>query len=114
MERAEAESFRILINNLIAEIEKNHPSLEESCKPIAPSSALGRLTRMDAITSRGVQQAVLSSSRKRLEALKNAIERLDKGTYGTCVRCGRNLSPERLKAVPEALICVSCTERRGR
>src|SRR5690349_20519537 len=31
-----------------------------------------------------------------------ALRRIDEGTYGQCVRCGKPISEERLKAVPTA------------
>jgi DnaK suppressor protein len=37
-----------------------------------------------------------------------ALERLDAGTYGTCVDCGTTLTDERLEARPEAARCVNC------
>lgn len=37
-----------------------------------------------------------------------ALERLDEGGYGTCARCGNQINPERLEALPYAIYCVSC------
>ena len=44
-----------------------------------------------------------------------ALERIDAGTYGTCVRCGNAILEERLAAVPYAVLCLSCKrdEERG-
>ncbi len=44
-----------------------------------------------------------------------ALERIDAGTYGTCIRCGNPIPDERLEAVPYAVLCVSCKrdEERG-
>lgn len=43
---------------------------------------------------------------RRLEA---AVARLESGTYGKCVKCGRDIAPERLEAIPDATTCVSCS-----
>ena len=45
---------------------------------------------------------------ERAESLGRALRRLDDGTYGTCESCGKPISPERLKARPEATLCIAC------
>jgi len=37
-----------------------------------------------------------------------ALERLEAGTYGTCLNCGRPIPAERLSAVPYAVLCLAC------
>ncbi|MCB1648612.1 MAG: TraR/DksA C4-type zinc finger protein [Pseudomonadales bacterium] len=37
-----------------------------------------------------------------------ALARVREGTYGQCTRCGEAISPERLAAIPEAALCMSC------
>ena len=43
--------------------------------------------------------------------IDQALERLDAGTYGRCVSCGRPIPDERLAAVPWAALCVPCSAR---
>ena len=45
------------------------------------------------------------------ERVKEALARLDAGTYGQCVECGKQLPDERLEARPEAERCVDCQQR---
>ncbi len=43
--------------------------------------------------------------------LKNidlALEKIKKGKYGTCEKCGKEIPLERLKAHPEARFCLKC------
>jgi DnaK suppressor protein len=42
------------------------------------------------------------------ERIREALGRLDAGTYGRCVDCGAELPEERLEARPEADRCVDC------
>jgi RNA polymerase-binding protein DksA len=37
-----------------------------------------------------------------------ALGRIADGTYGRCARCGNEISPERLEAMPRATLCVNC------
>jgi DnaK suppressor protein len=45
-----------------------------------------------------------------------ALARLDDGTFGTCLNCGRPIAPGRLEALPWAAHCIDCqaTIDRGR
>ena len=45
------------------------------------------------------------------ERVREALARLDAGTYGQCVDCGRDLPDERLDARPEAERCVDCQQK---
>ncbi|WP_144575292.1 TraR/DksA C4-type zinc finger protein [Agrobacterium sp. DE0009] len=43
-----------------------------------------------------------------LRAIDAALDRIANGTFGICVKCGREISPERLKAVPYTPFCRGC------
>jgi DnaK suppressor protein len=43
-----------------------------------------------------------------LEQVDAAIERIDQGRYGTCARCGQQIAPDRLEALPYATYCIDC------
>lgn len=43
-----------------------------------------------------------------LEQVDSALQRLDDGVYGTCARCGKQINPERLEALPSAAYCITC------
>jgi DnaK suppressor protein len=46
--------------------------------------------------------------RARLEAIKNAIDRIDAGHYAECTGCGKDIPLARLKALPHTTVCVKC------
>ena len=74
--------------------------------------SLGRLTRMEALADKGVNEHMLAQNRKTLERLENALRRVDTEAFGKCVRCGREIPIGRLRLVPEALVCVPCAEKK--
>ena len=43
-----------------------------------------------------------------LQAIEDALKRIEEGVYGLCLACGVSFSPERLHAAPQALRCVDC------
>lgn len=57
------------------------------------------------------EEASAEVLRAQLERVRAALARLDAGTYGRCVDCGRELPDERLEARPEAERCVDCQQR---
>ena len=58
--------------------------------------------------------SLIERSEDRLRLIDQALARLDNGTYGTCAECGEDIALERLKALPFALLCVDCQQKRGR
>lgn len=48
---------------------------------------------------------------RRLQEIEAALGRIDEGTYGTCVGCGRKIKKERLRALPETPYCIDCERR---
>jgi RNA polymerase-binding protein DksA len=45
-----------------------------------------------------------------LEQIEGALERIEEGTYGICVRCEDKISRNRLRAKPFASLCIDCRE----
>lgn len=43
-----------------------------------------------------------------IRQIQAALERIEDGTFGTCVNCGEPISEERLQAVPHAARCRNC------
>lgn len=43
-----------------------------------------------------------------IEDIDEALQRIDDGTYGQCVRCGKPINEERLKAMPTAKYDTEC------
>lgn len=83
-----------------------------------------RLTRIighnrDGVPADSEEQAVARSndevvafldqhSSAELTLVKAALNRLENGSYGVCVRCGEAITPARLTAVPFAVACSGC------
>ena len=43
-----------------------------------------------------------------LQAIEDALKRIQEGVYGLCLACGVPIPHERLHAAPQALRCVAC------
>jgi RNA polymerase-binding protein DksA len=44
-----------------------------------------------------------------IRQLEAALKRISDGTYGTCAKCGEPIDPRRMKALPTAATCISCS-----
>lgn len=98
---AEIEAQKRLIENLV-----------ETSKPVAPDNAIGRLTRMEAISSRAVSEASLNSARHKLAKLETALVKIDLPDFGICASCSKPIPMGRIMAMPENVLCVPCAERK--
>ena len=58
-----------------------------------------------------VLDAFGNTARQEVEKIKQAISRIDAGTYGVCLICGEPIKIERLSALPYANYCIRCAER---
>ena len=48
-----------------------------------------------------------------LKAIDAALSRLERGRYGICEKCKKEIPLERLKAVPFAAYCIDCQKTRN-
>jgi DnaK suppressor protein len=55
-----------------------------------------------------------ATARQKLRTLKQALERLQQGSFGECAECGGDIELKRLAAIPWARYCVRCQDARER
>ena len=57
--------------------------------------------------------ALENQIRAKLGEIEHALSKFAKGTYGLCDICGQVISPERLEALPQANLCMSCKAKHS-
>ena len=50
---------------------------------------------------------------KILQAIEEALWRMEKGTFGACRDCGEPIAPARLNAIPWTRVCITCKEKQS-
>lgn len=60
--------------------------------------------------ARDIELASRETLVARLKALTRAEEKIRQGSYGRCDVCGHPIPPARLRAMPEAVVCVPCAD----
>jgi RNA polymerase-binding protein DksA len=82
----------------------------------APESDLFEQGFADSGQSTAEKARVLSMAEGVFDTMREveaALDRMAKGTYGSCESCGDPIAPERLEARPVARLCVACKRRAG-
>ena len=64
----------------------------------------------------GIQEAIelslIQMKAQTLSAVEQALVKLDAGTYGYCVECSDEVAERRLRALPFAVRCTACEQKR--
>ncbi len=92
-------------------LKKTIETFYDLSKPVSPDNAIGRLTRMEAINSRSINEASLAKSKLTLKALKKALDSIETPDFGFCLHCDEPIPHKRLMIMPEASLCVGCAEK---
>jgi DnaK suppressor protein len=108
LEAAERNSIEKLTESLIGNLEREIEYLKELTRPISPDNAIGRLSRMEAIGEKAVNEEALRLAELRLPLLKSCLSRIQLEKYGTCESCDDEIAMARLKIYPESRVCMDC------
>jgi RNA polymerase-binding protein DksA len=54
---------------------------------------------------------LIETEQATLQEIDEALERIEKKSFGKCVHCGKPLPPARLKVKPHAKYCIDCKRR---
>ena len=60
-----------------------------------------------------IQLKLKQTDAKILQAIEEALMRMEHGTYGVCRDCGEPVSAARLNAIPWTRSCISCKEKQS-
>lgn len=96
---------------ILDEVSKTEASImhyKELTKPIAPSDAIGRISRMDAINNKSVNEASLRQAEIKLTNLKRVLANINNDDFGKCLKCKLPIPLGRILIRPESLLCVNC------
>lgn len=77
---------------------------------LAPDRNMVNTMDEDITEIEGHDRVVANSLRlkEELASVEEALGRIEKGTYGKCTNCGKEIPEERLKLVPTATLCLDC------
>lgn len=99
---------RRAILNRLTRLDQRRPTQDQGCSggDNTPTSEVTEVAQET--VAKELEFASREVLVRRLEALARAEEKIREGTYGRCDACGQPIPAARLRAMPEAVLCVPC------
>lgn len=104
MKQTDTQRFKSILESLRQVLEQPLRRRDE----IAVESSPDALDQVQHASNRELAIRQLEFDSNRLRNLRQAIQRIEEGTYGACIHCGADISVKRLEAVPWTSSCLDC------
>ena len=101
----DADEARRRLEAQLAELEDRLSRIERDLAEPPDADSSERAVQMEDDDALEGQAALIGNE---IASTRRALERIEDGTYGDCVRCGNEISAGRLEARPEAALCIDC------
>jgi DnaK suppressor protein len=116
---AEAKVYRHRLLALVGRLDRDRSQLEGEVLRATGGEASGGLSNVpihlgDLGTHSFEEELTLGlvqNEEQLMEEVDAALDRLDRGVFGRCEACRREIAKERLQALPYARHCVSCARK---
>lgn len=90
-------------------LERSLKLSADAARPVQlDQTAVGRLSRMDAMQNQHVTKDLEQREHARHAQVQEALRRIDEGRYAVCEGCGGHIPFERLLVFPETVRCAGC------
>ena len=116
IDKANRDALRARLEEDLARLEADIALLDSTERELL-SDASGENNYRDHMADQGsatyereMDMTFEEDERLALEEVRDALARLDDGTYGTCARCSTEIPAARLDAMPTATLCITCKE----
>ncbi|TFG64631.1 MAG: TraR/DksA family transcriptional regulator [Nitrospirales bacterium] len=97
-------------------LQSNLLAVEQSGQEAAQTveldqTTIGRVSRMDALQGQAMAKESQQRRTVQLQRIEASLQRLEKGTFGLCLRCGEEIHVKRLAFDPTAPLCIDCAKQ---
>ncbi|HQR05211.1 MAG TPA: TraR/DksA C4-type zinc finger protein [Gemmatales bacterium] len=108
MTKATREKYRQQLLTLAKEVGRESVHLkDEAVHPLAELS--GQFSeKHNEQAELGVTISLLNNEESLSSEIKSALQRIDDGTFGICMKCQKSITQERLNAIPYTPYCIQC------
>ena len=105
MEETELAATRDRLQSRLSQLTKRAGKIESDLrKPQNPDWA----ERATELENDEVLETLDTSTLEEVKQIQDALGRVNAGSYGVCVSCGKPVGDKRLEAVPHAATCINC------
>jgi DnaK suppressor protein len=109
---ADLTSQKAALRARLAELDELDRTTGDSRRPVELDQAsVGRLSRIDAIQMQAMALAAGERRARERRRVLAALDRIEAGDYGYCVRCGEEIATTRLRLDPTIPLCLPCAQR---
>jgi RNA polymerase-binding protein DksA len=121
MDATTLNQYRERLHQIAGRLQRDALSIEEEARGASEGDNAGDLSHTplhlgDRATDEllvGLNATYLENEAKLLGDALAALQRIDAGTFGICERCGKDIAPARLEAIPAARLCIDCAKVEG-
>ncbi len=111
LSKKKQDEFRKLLNNRLNDLLSDaNKTVSGMTNPV--DNYPDPTDRASMESERNFELRIRDRERKLIGKIKDALERLENGTYGICEECGEDISEKRLKARPVTTLCIECKKRQ--
>jgi DnaK suppressor protein len=104
------EKTREVLTTRLAVLSTKVDDLEDNLRTPRSSSWEDRATEIEGDE---VLDALEESAVAEIVEIREALKRLEDGSYGICKACNAAIDPKRMHALPYATQCIQCAESNG-
>lgn len=109
MDQHQRSQLKEKIQSRIQELEASLAQENDELKPVEPDVSIGRLSRLDSMQGQQMALELQRRQQAELNRLRDTLKRVDQPDFGICPLCRQPIAFERLEAMPDATLCVSCS-----
>ena len=107
MKKKDIEYFKEFLNNRLEEL-LSHADDTVSGMTQPKENFPDPTDRASLESERNFMLRIRDRENKLIKKIRNALNRIERGTFGVCEECGENISIKRLKARPVTTQCIDC------
>jgi len=104
--------FKQALLQLQSELLAVEHSGQEAARTVElDQTTVGRISRMDALQGQAMAKESQQRRTIQLQRIQASLQRIDKGTFGYCLRCDEPIQVKRLEFDPTAPLCIDCARQ---
>ena len=119
LKKEELESYRTVLQGIRARLRGDLDQMTDEALRRSQSDASGNLSNVplhmaDVGTENYDQEftlGLIENEQATLEQVQDALERVEKGTFGRCEECHEPIAKARLQALPYTKHCIQCARK---
>ena len=108
MRERDLKFFQRLLNEKLEELLKEADRTVDGMTDAKAENFPDPTDRASLESNRNFTLRIRDRERKLITKIKEALTRIEDGTYGDCEECGEKIGHERLEARPVTTLCIDC------